>query len=41
MAEARGEEELVKSFRTAGDLDGSGYALPRFAKAVFPSKINS
>ena len=30
MAEATGEEELIKSFRTAGDLDGSGYALPRF-----------
>jgi len=29
-AELLGVTELVKSFQTAGDLDGSGYALPRF-----------
>jgi hypothetical protein len=29
-AELPGVTELVKSFQTAGDLDGSGYALPRF-----------
>ena len=40
VAEATGEEEqLVKSFRSAGDLDGSGYALPGFTKTVFPSQI--
>lgn len=30
MAEATGEKELVKSFRSAGDLSGSSYTLPRF-----------
>jgi hypothetical protein len=39
VAEATGEEELVKSFRSVGDLDGSGYALPRFMETVFPSQI--
>jgi hypothetical protein len=29
-AELSGVMEPVKSFQTAGDLDGSGYALPRF-----------
>jgi hypothetical protein len=38
VAEATGEKELVKSFRSAGDLSGSSYTLPRFMKTVFPSK---
>jgi len=33
--------DLVKSFQTAGDLDGSGYALPRFYEDRVPSKTNS
>ena len=30
VAEATGEEELVKSFRSAGDPSGSSYTLSRF-----------
>lgn len=38
VAKATGEEELVKSFRSAGDLVVLVIRFPGFMKTVFPSK---